>query len=391
MGTITAVLMTSTVILMTIGLLMGIRWVVTRWKTVRAAERAGLPTPLAVDLVKVTEGVVSRETKVYPAGPAPLLVFGAFRDVAQVPAVIPGLADLQRNDPDFQATDFLSRAVAVVASVREAQRTGHPDQASGVMSDRLYQRWKAGATISAPDPSFAQRGLWVAEVRAGQAGDAIAVRMQENVLPGTIRTVWVFVRSLKTRATPSSTGAICPNCGAPVAREMGTCPFCHAAMFRNSTEWVLDDIVLTDKWTGLSTSETGDRPGSIPSPKVQASGSLEIRPRWPYGYFGKVITATGEQFVCRRWLHRTLTITFQSVAEIVLCGIEEGDLIHPSIFFFDAKGRCLLWVYADQYRVSDFDELFQRVGVVPAGTWKDYVPINKITSRFPGAFDQKVA
>jgi hypothetical protein len=41
--------------------------------------------------------------------------------------------------------------------------------------------------------------------------------------------------------------------------------------------------------------------------------------------------------------------------------------------------------------VSDFDQLFQRMGIAPVGSWKDYVPIDKITGRFPGAFDNKAA
>jgi hypothetical protein len=258
------------------------------------------------------------------------------------------------------------------------------------MSDRLYHRWKAGAGISAPDPAFAQRGLWIAEVGGSEAGDTIAVQMQENVVLATIRTVWVFVRSREARATTSAAGAICPNCGAPVPRETGTCPFCHAAMFRSNAEWVLDDIMPAERWTGLSGNDTEDRPGSA-SPSVQANSPLEIRPRWPHAYFGKVITANRQQLVCRRRFHPTRTIPIEAIAKVVLCGVEDRELIHPSIFFFDPTGGCLLWVYADQYKVSDFDQLFQQMGIAPVGSWKDHVAIGKITSHFPGAFDKKAA
>jgi hypothetical protein len=385
MGAITAVLMGFTVVVLLAGLLLAIRWMVLRWKLVTGAQRAGLPTAMGVDLMRTTEGVVSRETKVYPAGPAPLSVFGAFTDLAQATAPA-GLADLQLRDPGFQPIDFLSRVVAVVSLVREAQRVGHPDQASGVMSDRLYRRWKAGAGISAPDPSFIQRGLWIAEVTTTDAGDVVAVRMQENVVLATNRVFWLFVRSRAPHATPSATGPICPNCGAPVPREAGTCPFCQAALFRSSAEWVLDDIVPAAEWNGLSVSEAGSEMGSGAQPMLAASPAIKIRPRWPYGYLGKVMTATEQQLVCRERFHRTRIIPVQSVARVVLCGIEDRDLVHPSIFFFDAAGRCLLWVYADQYNVTDFDQLFQRMGIAPTGSWKDWVPIDRIEAHFPGAF-----
>jgi hypothetical protein len=390
MGTITTVLMVSTVVLLTIGLVLGIQWFVRRWRMVTAANRAGLPTAVAVDLVRLTEGVASRETKVYPAGPAPMSVFGAFVDLVQA-AAPPGLAELQARDPGFQATDFLSRVVAVVALVRETQRTGHPDQASGVMSDRLYNRWKAGATMSAPDPSFVQRGLWIAEARSGEAGDSVAVRMQENVVLATNRAFWVFVRSRGARPRPSAGGAVCPNCGAPVPPETATCPFCHAAMFRNQAEWVLDDVVPAAEWKGLSSRAEGHPDGRSASSSPQSYVQQKIEPKWPYGIFGRVITVTGQQLVCRQRFRPARTIPFQSVAQVVLCGIDEGQLVHPAIFFFDAAGKCLLWVYADQYKVSDFDLLFQKMGIAPVGSWKDWVPIGKIAARFPGAFDEKAA
>jgi hypothetical protein len=263
MGAILTLVLASFAVLVMAGLLLGCRMAVSRWKASTLAAVAGLPAPFAFDIVGATsDGVMRRQTKVFPAGPAPRLVFAAFPTAAEAAAVTPGLAELQVQDPAFQPTDFLSRVVAVVSSVREAQRDGHPDQASGVMSDRLYNRWKNVAAASAPDPTYALRGFWIAEARIGEAGDTVAVRMQEKLLLETTTTYWVFVRSRPAQAAPSAGGAICANCGAPVPRETGTCPFCQAAMFRSRAEWVLDDIVPAAQWTGMHAGGTNDSVGA---------------------------------------------------------------------------------------------------------------------------------
>jgi hypothetical protein len=262
MGTISALVFASFAVLVLAGLVLGVRSIISSWKAMGAAAAAGLPAPFAFEIVGVTsDGVLRSQTKVFPAGPAPRQVFAAFPTAAAVAAVTPGLAELQVQDPAFKPTDFLSRAVAVVTAVRDAQRQGHPDEASGVMSDRLYNRWKHLAAASAPDPTYALRGFWIAEARSGEAGDTVAVRMQEKLLLETTTTYWLFVRSRAAQTTPSASGAICPNCGAPVPRETGTCPFCHAAMFRSRAEWVLDDIVPAAQWMGRGAGGTDDAVG----------------------------------------------------------------------------------------------------------------------------------
>jgi hypothetical protein len=357
---------------------------------------AGTPSPFAIDIVVVRSGgVVSHQTQVFPAGSTPRSVVGAFPAAAEAAAVTPGLAELRSQDAAFEPTDFLTRAVAVVSSVLEAQRQGHPDQASGVMSDRLYSRWKAGAAMSAPDPTYAMRGFWIAEARSGSAGDTVAVRMQQKVFHAMTVTVWVFVRSRAGQASPSGNGAICPNCGAPVPKETATCPFCHAAMFRSSAEWVLDDMVPVAEWTGLSGTPTAERAVPPTPPSVPPDAELEIRPRWPHAYLGLVITATGQQLVCRKRFHPIVNFATREVSRVVLCGVEVRDgsttYVHPGIFFFNSAGRCLISVFADRYRVTDFDQLFQRIGVAPEGSWRDSIPISKLGARFPGAFDKKAA
>jgi hypothetical protein len=94
---------------------------------------------------------------------------------------------------------------------------------------------------------------------------------------------------------------------------------------------------------------------------------------------GTRIKVTSDAILVTHWFWSTSRVDPGEVARVVRCSV----LLPPTgrwrqlpaavVFAFSASGRCVLSLYADRWRQADLDRIWRHLGVVPEGSWSDFI------------------
>lgn len=180
---------------------------------------------------------------------------------------------IQRHDPAFDQTAFLSRAEAVLALVLRARAEGRPEQTRAVVSEDMFTRLTAELEGQrAAGRRQVQQGIRVISPQIVQAGsdgrwDTIAVRFtiegvsyeveagdDDKPVAGANRgrrrwsEVWWFQRQADATTAAGSDLPLdrCQGCGAPLTPTAeGACQYCQRKLASPRT-WVLSRITTAD-------------------------------------------------------------------------------------------------------------------------------------------------
>jgi len=177
---------------------------------------------------------------------------------------------IQRHDPAFDQTAFLSRAEAVLALVLRARAEGRPEQARAVLSEDMAVRIGAelegqraagrrqvhdGVRVrSAEIAEAASDGRWdTIAVRFSLEGAAYEAKADGDPVPGANRDrrrwaeMWWFQRKADATTSAADDAPLdrCPGCGAPLAPTSDDeCAYCQRSLTDPST-WALTRITDT--------------------------------------------------------------------------------------------------------------------------------------------------
>ncbi|NNM84830.1 MAG: zinc-ribbon domain-containing transport protein, partial [Phycisphaerales bacterium] len=194
----------------------------------------------------------------------------------EYPHALPGVAELQLNDPDFDIADLEDRVSVMFWRKCRADRLGKIDPLRKVATANFCDFYsKLLLPTSGPDGaphgprSFwgdcAVGGLETHGVIRGEPMDRALVEVRWSGLmfqaspPKTpvrstygnvARHLYVLVRTagVKTNAGGGISSAHCPNCGAPISDDSSdACRFCGTVLNDGTRGWVLEQILpMTD-------------------------------------------------------------------------------------------------------------------------------------------------
>lgn len=179
------------------------------------------------------------------------------------PDVKAAYAALTARDVEFSWPAFTERVGTVFTAFHDAWSSQALDEMRPLLTDNLLETQRywlcayraAGLRNISADARIAS--IEIARVTADKYFDAITVRVYATNLDYTVDNndkvvsgsrsrarqyseYWTFVRGLRR----SSTGAECPNCGAPAteAGMTGRCGACGVKVQHSSFDWVLSRI-----------------------------------------------------------------------------------------------------------------------------------------------------
>jgi hypothetical protein len=186
----------------------------------------------------------------------------------EYPRNLPGVADLQQTDPNFNVADIEDRVSVMFWRKALADRLGKVDPLKKNASPEFCAAYDK--LLHAPLQPNRKRTFWgdcaVGAVETlgalpGQPLDRVLVevhasaRLYEDAGNGKILrmipsnvALYLFVlqraSGVKTSIDSSISSAHCPSCGAPETNDLsGTCSFCGATLNDGSHGWVLADIL----------------------------------------------------------------------------------------------------------------------------------------------------
>jgi hypothetical protein len=117
----------------------------------------------------------------------------------------------------------------VIIQVRSALQAGQLDSVRPLLSEQLYQRWKAAPPPPATTP--AQRLIMVTNKQSGDDPNRVTVGVSGSLaVPGATAEDWTMVRAAQVATTPPLTEPSTPPTAAP-----STCPYCSAPLDPGST------------------------------------------------------------------------------------------------------------------------------------------------------------
>jgi len=179
-------------------------------------------------------------------------------------AQIPGVAELQALDPDFNVPHLEDRASVMFWRKAMADRLGTIDPLRKIATDQLVLEYGARLSNHAPRTWWGECGVGSVRVNkiilepaahqavveihwSGTRFDLLPDgRVQRGDQGTVIRNVLVLVRSATARSNAATAicSAHCPNCGAPERIESSnTCDYCHAVLNDRAHDWVLAAIL----------------------------------------------------------------------------------------------------------------------------------------------------
>lgn len=179
-------------------------------------------------------------------------------------AKLPGVAELQVIDPDFNVPHLEDRASVVFWRKAMADRLGTIDPIRKVATDEFAEVYGTRLSNHAPRTWWGECGVGAVRLRQVILDTDIHKAIVEVTWSGTrfdltddgrvergeqgtaTRTVYVLVRSAGARSNADGaiSSAHCPNCGAPERIESSNaCDYCHAILNDRTGDWVLEAVL----------------------------------------------------------------------------------------------------------------------------------------------------
>ena len=200
--------------------------------------------------------------------------------------VMPGVAELQQDDPGFNVYQITDRAAVAFYRYHQARRQENPDLlASIAMPDAMHMLVADQADILA---NCAIGSVQLHGVVHDHRGDRCMVEVRysgqrqhrgadgrpllgEATAPRKCYYVMFRPSGVKTEISTSFNASHCPACGAPEVQST-TCAYCGATLGAGSDEWLLDQVL---PWSSQAAHELlAQMRGSAVQPPTQGRSAI---------------------------------------------------------------------------------------------------------------------
>ena len=200
--------------------------------------------------------------------------------------VDPGLRQLRKNDPAFDAAVFAKRVKAGFTKLQSAWCGQSLTSVRPFISDGIHERFSLqfeeqhalGYRPAMENLSILE--CTPAQVECGPVFDMITMRINARATDRRVSAetgkairgseeaaqfteYWSFIRARGTATKPNATGLIegnCPNCNAPIAMNQGAkCEYCQAVLRSGQYDWVLAEITQQEEWRPSLTPPPGTK------------------------------------------------------------------------------------------------------------------------------------